>query len=306
MAVHSKDYYEVLGVAKSAPREEIRRAFRKLAREHHPDVAKDKKASEARFREINDAYEVLGDAERRRKYDQGAAAWKTNGGANAGAGGFGGSGWSGMKNASSEAGGDFGEFFETFMRASAARDVARDAANRARSQGEERARGVEAEVQVTVEEVFRGATKRVTVRIPGRVTGEVVEVGVPGGTVPGQKIRLKGRGLNGGDLYFKVKLLPHDVYRVDGSDLQGKVGVPVWKAVLGGALEVQTPDGVVRLKLPAGTQHGRRFRLGGHGLPMAGKRRGNLILEVQVEVPQFVSLEERACWVKLEELASKR
>ena len=306
MAVHSKDYYEVLGVAKSAPQEEIRRAFRKLAREHHPDVAKDKKASEARFREINDAYEVLGDEERRRKYDQGPASWKTNGGAGSGGGGFGGSGWSGTKNASTGAGGDFSEFFDTFMRASAARDVAREAASRARSQGEERARGVEAEVHVTVEEIFRGATKRVTVRIPGRTTGEVIEVGVPVGTVPGEKIRVKGRGVSGGDLYFKVKLLPHDSYRVDGSDLLRKVGVPVWKAVLGGSLEVQTPDGVVRLKVPAGTQPGRRFRVGGHGLPMAGKRRGNLILEVQLEVPQFVSLEERACWVKLEELASKR
>jgi curved DNA-binding protein len=134
----------------------------------------------------------------------------------------------------------------------------------------------------------------------------VVEVGVPAGTVPGHKIRVKGKGLNGGDLHFKTVLLPHASYGVDGSDLLCAARIPVWKAALGGTLEIRTPDGVVRLKVPAGTQPGKRFRLGGHGLPSPGKKRGNFILEVQVVVPESLSLEERACWVKLEELALKR
>jgi len=306
MAVHSRDYYEVLGVSRNAPQEEIRKVFRKLAREHHPDVAKDRSVSEARFREINDAYEVLGDTEKRRKYDQELLSGKARGGAHAGGTGHGSSGWSGTRHASEGESGNFGEFFDGFMRTSAARDVAREAANRARSQSGTRPVAVEAEVQVTVEEILRGASKRVTLRMPGRTAGEVIEMVVPAGTVPGEKIRLKDRGVNGGDLYMKVTLLPHAVYRSDGSDLLKVIVVPVWTAVLGGNLEVNTPDGVVRLKVPSGTQHGRRFRIGGHGLPAAQKRRGDLILEVQVEVPRFVSLEERACWVKLEELANRR
>jgi len=299
MAVRTKDYYEVLGVAKNAPQEEVRKAFRKLAMEHHPDVSKDKKASEAKFREINDAYEVLGDPQKRKKYDELGSAW--NGG---GAGGSGGasSGWSGMKTPSSEDLGSFNEFFEAFMGSNQGRGGAR----RSRAEGSARPRAVEAEVQVTVEEVLKGVRKRVTVRLPGSVGGEVVEVGVPAGTVPGQKVRLKGKGLNGGDLDFKTVLLPHPSYVVDGGDLLLSARIPVWKAVLGGSLEIRTPDGVVRLKLPPGTQGGRKFRLGGHGLPLPGKKRGNFIVEIQVQIPESVSLEERACWVRLEELAMKR
>lgn len=299
MAVRTKDYYEVLGVAKNAPQEEVRKAFRKLAMEHHPDVSKDKKASEAKFREINDAYEVLGDPQKRKKYDELGSAW--NGG---GAGGSGGasSGWSGMKTHSSEDLGSFNEFFEAFMGSNQGRGGAR----RSRAEGSTRPRAVEAEVQVTVEEVLKGVRKRVTVRLPGSVGGEVVEVGVPAGTVPGQKVRLKGKGLNGGDLDFKTVLLPHPSYVVDGGDLLLSARIPVWKAVLGGSLEIRTPDGVVRLKLPPGTQGGRKFRLGGHGLPLPGKKRGNFIVEIQVQIPESVSLEERACWVRLEELAMKR
>jgi len=298
MAVQYKDYYEVLGVAKTAPQEEIRKAFRKLAREHHPDVAKDKKTSEAKFREINDAYEVLGDVEKRKKYDELGANWNSAGGR----GGHAHPGWGGMKTPSGGEYGNFNEFFEAFMGASQPRGAGR----RARGEEMNRAQNVETEVLLTVEEVLRGAKKRITVRLPGRQTGEVVEVGVPAGMVPGNKVRIKGKGLNGGDLLCKAVLQPHAAFSVDGSDLYNAARIPAWKAVLGGTLEIRTPDGVVRLKVPAGTQPGKRFRLGGHGLPMSGKRRGDFILEVQVAIPEALTLEERACWVKLQELGEAR
>lgn len=295
MAVQYKDYYEVLGVAKTASQEEIRKAFRKLAREHHPDVAKDKKTSEAKFREINDANEVLGDPEKRKKYDELGANWNSTGGR----GGHAHPGWGGMKTPSGGDYGSFNEFFEAFMGANQPRGAGR----RARSEETTRAQNVETEVHVSVEEALRGAKKRISVRLPGRPAGEVVEVGVPAGMVPGHKVRIKGKGLHGGDLLCKAVLQPHATYSVDGSDLLKTARIPFWKAVLGGTVEIRTPDGEIRLKVPAGTQPGKRFRLGGHGLPMSGKKRGDFILEIQVVVPEALTLEERACWVKLQELS---
>lgn len=295
MAVQYKDYYEVLGVAKTAPQEEIRKAFRKLAREHHPDVAKDKKTSEAKFREINDAYEVLGDPEKRKKYDELGANWNST----AGRGGHAHPGWGGMKTPSGADYGNFNEFFEAFMGSNQPRGAGR----RARSEETTRAQNVETEVHVSVEEVLRGVKKKITVRLPGRPAGEAVEVGVPAGMVPGHKVRIKGKGLHGGDLLCKAVLQPHAMYTVDGGDLLKTARIPVWIAVLGGTVEVRTPDGEIRLKVPAGTQPGKRFRLGGRGLPMSGKKRGDFILEIQVVVPEALSLEARACWVKLQELS---
>ena len=167
-------------------------------------------------------------------------------------------------------------------------------------------RDVEAEVHASIEEILKGATKRVTLRIPGHQTSEKAEVNIPAEMVPGGKIRQKGKGQNGGDLVFRVILLPHAAYEVEGSDLLKSVKVPVSKRVLGGSVDVGTPEGVVRLKLPAGTQPGRKFRLGGRGLPMTGKRRGDFHVQVEVLIPESLTLEERACWVKLQELEGAR
>ncbi len=297
MAVQYKDYYQVLGVAKGVPQEEIRKAFRKLAREYHPDVAKDKTAAAAKFREINEAYEILGDPEKRQKYDELGAQWQGRG---RGGGGQMPREW-GQAGAPNEADFDsFNEFFEAFMGAGRSGPGAKR--TRGAHGGMARPRDVEAEVEVSVEEALHGAKKRVSVRLPGSMAAEHVDVNVPAAMVPGHKIRQPGKGLSGGDLVFKVILRPHATYGVEGSDLVKTVQVPAWKAVLGGTLEVATPDGMVRLKVNSGTQPGRRFRLPGRGLPMAGKRRGDFYVLVQVTMPEALTLEQRACWVKLQEL----
>jgi curved DNA-binding protein len=303
MPVQYKDYYQVLGVAKGATQDEVRKAFRKLARQHHPDVAKDKKTAETKFKEINEAYEVLGDAQKRREYDELGANWGkraqqspppwNNGfGAQAGAA------------AMNEEG--FSDFFEAFF-GGARQPMGGGRRGSSFSGGAQgsgaQPRHLEAEVQVSVEELLHGARKRVSFRRPPAGALEKIDVQVPAGIVPGQKIRLAKRGQNGGDMFLRVTLVD-PVYSVEGSDLIREVNVSAWQAVLGGEVQVSTPDGQVRLKVPSGTQPGRRFRLTGRGLPAEGKTRGDFYVQIQVQIPESLSLEERAAWVKIQDLAN--
>ncbi len=298
MAVQYKDYYQTLGVAKGVSQEEIRKAFRKLARQHHPDVAKDKKAAENKFKEINEAYEVLGDPEKRRKYDELGAGWEQR--SNQTPPGWG--NFPGGFPSDSFGGGDFSDFFQTFFGGSGP-----SAGGRARhgAAGGAQKKHLEAEVQVTVEEVLQGARKRVSFRRPPSMDLERLDVKVPAGVVPGQKIRLAGKGQHGGDLYLRVVLLEHPGYRIEGHDLVREVRVEPWLAVLGGEVHVTIPEGTVRLKVPAASQPGKRFRLSGKGLPSGGGARGDLYVELQVVVPEALTLEERAVWVKLQELRTQ-
>jgi curved DNA-binding protein len=162
---------------------------------------------------------------------------------------------------------------------------------------------LEAEVQVSVEELLKGARKRVSFRRPPGGTLEKIDVQVPAGMVPGQKIRLASRGQNGGDMFLRVALVD-GAYLVEGSDLIREVSIPAWQAALGGEVQVSTPDGNVRLKVPQGTQSGRRFRLSGRGLPADSKTRGDFFVQIGIQIPESLSLEERAAWVKIQELAS--
>ena len=303
MAVQYKDYYKVLGVAKSASQDEIRKAFRKLAREHHPDVAKDKKGAEAKFKEINEANEVLGDPEKRKKYDELGSDWERGGfqqpagGFPGGGGGFGGDG--------------FSDFFEAFF----------GGANRGGGFGAGGAGGgrmprspfeshrpapqdLEIEVQVTIEEALEGGKKRVSFRRSNQSELETLEVRIPKGVCEGQKIRLAGKGSNGGDLMLKVTFAAHGRYQLEGSDIICDVEVPVWEAVLGGEVEVLTPDGSVRLKIPAGTQPGRRFRLRERGMLKRDKQRGDFFVQIKVTLPVDLTDKQRECWGTLAQLGS--
>ena len=309
MPVQYKDYYATLGVSKSATHDEIRKAFRKLARQYHPDVAKDKKGAETKFKEINEAYEVLGDEDKRQKYDTLGADWE-RGGAQQSRPGWARGGQAGggdpFAGGASFGGTGFSDFFEQFFGGSRA--------GRRPPGGfggfpmePERGSDIEADLLVTIEEALHGAKKTITFRRDASAKPETYVLTIPKGVHEGKKIRLagKGEGAGGpapaGDLYLRVRFERHPDWRVEGSDLVYDLELPVARAVLGTEMEVPTPDGSVRLKIPAGSQPGRKFRLKGRGLPH-GAGRGDFFVKLEVEIPAAVAGEERELWEKLAEL----
>lgn len=309
MPVQFRDYYETLGVAKTATEDEIKSAFRKLARKHHPDVAKDKKAAEETFKQINEAYEVLGDREKRKKYDELGSNWNQPGGfqppPNWGAGG--GTRWSGGDGVEFEFGGTgFSDFFEAFFGGGRGRSAFGGFGQRPATA--ERGSDVEADIMVTLEEALHGSTRQVSLRRAGSEKLEKYQVKIPRGVREGQRIRLAGQGEAGeyggksGDLFLRVRLARHPDFAVEGSDLIYDAKIEPWQAVLGDSLLVPTLEGSARLKIPAGTQGGQRFRLRERGLAGAGKQRGDLYVAVQVQLPKQLSERERDLWQELAKL----
>lgn len=311
MAAQFRDYYETLGVPKSTTADDIKSSFRKLARKHHPDLAKDKKAAEEKFKEINEAYEVLSDPEKRRKYDEYGANWQQagngfGGGASAQAGGFAGGG---SPFGGAGVGGDFhfggtgySDFFEQFF-----------GTRRGRGYGGgvdfeetlQRGRDVEADILVTLDEVLNGATRQISFRKGNAPDVQTYTVKIPKGVREGQRIRLAGQGGSGGargeagDLYLRVKLQQHPDYRFEGADIHYEAEIPAWRAVLGGELTIPTPDGRAKLKIPAGTQNGRKFRIPGRGLPEKGGTRGDFYAVAEISIPESVTPEQKELWEKL-------
>ena len=297
MPVQYKDYYATLGVSKTATHDEIRKAFRKLARVHHPDVSKDKKGAEAKFKEINEAYEVLGDEDKRQKYDTLGADWERGGARQQypGGGGFGDGGVS-------FDGTGFSDFFEQFFGARRGRGAAGGFGGF--PQPEMRGEDIEADLLVTIEEALHGAKKKISFRRSGSAGAETYEVRIPQGVRDGQKIRLAGQGGSAGrgpagDLYLRVRFAQHPDFRVEGSDLIHELELPVWKAVLGAEVAVPTPEGSVRVKIPAGSQPGKKLRLKGRGLPSGKETRGDFYVMLAITLPKTVSDEERKLWEKL-------
>ena len=314
MAVQFRDYYEILGVSKTANEDEIRSAFRKLARKYHPDVAKDKKTAEEKFKQINEAYEVLSDPEKRRKYDQLGENWNQPGGFQPppqwGAGQPGG----GFHRGSGENGGvefefggtGFSDFFEAFFGGGRGRS-AFDGFGQRETMAE-RGSDVEADIMVTLEEALHGSTRQVSLRRAGSTKTETYQVKIPRGVREGQRIRLAGqgeaseRGGKSGDLFLRVRLARHPDFSVEGSDLVHEVKIAPWQAVLGDQLIVPTLEGNARLKLPSGTQGGQRFRLRERGLSGVSGQRGDLYVVVQIALPKKLTEREREIWEQLARL----
>jgi len=323
-----KDYYSTLGVAKAATEKEIKQAFRKLARKFHPDVNPGDKAAETKFKEINEAYEVLGDPAKRKKYDELGANWRMYeqagaaggagpfpGGWNVNVGGAPGGGYRTMtQEEMEEMFGDstpFSDFFTTFFGggfegagAGAARG-ARGGRTRQRA-----GRDVEHELELTLEDAFHGTTRRLALTHDGHA--RTVDVRIPAGVGDGSRVRVSGEGEHGvggaasGDLYLRVRLASHPVFERKGRDLYAKVPVPLTTAVLGGEAEVQTLAGKpARLRIPSMTQNGQVFRLKGFGMPAVGKtnERGDLYARVDVQMPTQLSSEERAHYEALAKLS---
>ena len=313
MPVQYKDYYATLGVSKTASQDEVRKAFRQLARKHHPDVAKDKKSAENKFKEINEAYEVLGDAEKRKRYDELGADWEQGGaqrpppgwGRGGRAGGVG-----GMPGGFEGTG--FSDFFEQFFSGGAGRGQANPFGGMGGAAAEP-ARGgdIEADLLVTIEEALHGGKKKISFRRDARAQVETYEVNIPKGVRQGQKIRLAGQGHvahtghaaqrrgSAGDLLLVMRFEKHPDYRIEGADLYYDLVLPAWTAVLGGETHIPTPDGPVLLKVPAGTQPGRKFRLKGRGLPVSATARGDFYAELAVTLPTELTPEQRKLWEQL-------
>jgi DnaJ-class molecular chaperone len=314
-----KDYYATLGVSKTASDKEIKQAFRKLARKFHPDVNQGDKSAEARFKEINEAYEVLGDATTRKKYDELGANWRMY--EQAGPGGSQGRPWPGgtggrggsrtMTQEEMEAMfGDtnpFSDFFNTFFAggfSSGGGGFPGGGGGGARAQARTRARqgrDVEHEIDLTLEDAYAGTLRRLSMQ---QVDGQTrnVDVRIPAGVTDGSRVRVAGEGepgsggAPGGDLFLRVRLAPHPVFERKGRDLYTKVLVPVTTAVLGGEADVQTLAGKpARLRIPPLTQNGQMFRLKGYGMPSTGKTddKGDLYARVEAELPTQLTSEER-------------
>ena len=319
MPVEFKDYYEILGVARTASADDIKKAFRRLARIHHPDVAKNKAAGEAKFKEINEAYEVLSDPEKRQKYDQLGADWEHGTQFTPPPGH--GSGTHFRRGNFQEgespfefSGTGFSDFFEQFF--AGTRDHAgsfrRTSPHADQSTMAVRGHDAEADILVTLEEALHGVTRQITVRRTDEYgeneRTDTYQVKIPAGVREGKRIRLAGQGSPGraggpaGDLFLRVRLQKHPDFTVEGSDLRYEVPVSPWEAVLGKKISIPTLDGSVMLNVKAGTQAGTVLRLRGLGLPKDDSKRGDLYATVTIEVPASVSDSERQLW---EQLAAK-
>jgi DnaJ-class molecular chaperone len=330
MAVKFHDYYETLGVQRAATTDEIKKAYRKLARQYHPDVNPNDKSAEEKFKEISEAYEVLSDPEKRKRYDQLGAGWK------AGADFTPPPGWTPWEGVRVEYGdigdifgaagaGGFSDFFETLfgVKSGGTRGVPFAM----------RGRDVEAEMEIPLEDAHRGATRTITIQAAApcptcngsgavgnkpcptcRGAGIVrrprtLDVNIPAGVRNGSVIRLAGQGEPGmggappGDLLLRLRLKPHRLFSVTSEgDVQIELPVAPWETALGASVNVPTLDGSVEMSIPAGAQGGQRLRLRGQGLNRRGGGRGDEYVRLKIVIPQKLSEKEKELF---EQLASE-
>ena len=325
-----KDYYSTLGVAKTATEKEIKQAYRKLARKHHPDVNPGDKSAESRFKDLTEAYEVLGDPAKRKKYDELGANWRAYEQAGAGqgfnpgqAGGgwnvnFGGGGPTGYRTMTQEemdemfggeGGNPFSDFFQTFFGGGGpGAEESRTRGRRGRS-STRAGRDVEQEIELGLEDAYNGTMRRLSIKHDGHA--RTVDVRIPPGVGDGSRVRIAGEGEPGtggaqaGDLYLRIRLAAHPKFERKGRDLYTHVSIPLTTAVLGGEAEVPTLSGKsLRLKIPPATQNGQVFRLKGHGMPVTGKtgEHGDLYATVDVELPKSLTPEQRKLFEDLQKL----
>jgi DnaJ-class molecular chaperone len=337
MGPNYKDYYAILGVPKTATEKEIKAAYRKLARKHHPDVNMNDKAAEEKFKEVGEAYEVLSDADKRSKYDRFGEQWKAYsqapGGGNGGVGfgGFPGGGGFRVDYGGNGGGvGDSGDLNDLFASLFGDQGMG-GGARRGRGGGgadpfagfrtqapPRKGQDIESPITVTLEDAYHGASRTLQLQIPtgrydldrGGANAEAkrVEVKIPQGVADGQKIRLSGQGASGpagpGDLYLIVQMAPHPTFERQGDDLIADVPIPYTTAALGGEIRVPTMKGTfLTMRVPAGTQSGQKFRLTGQGMPkLRGGGHGDLYARARVTVPKRLSDRERELLTELSHL----
>jgi curved DNA-binding protein len=297
-----KDYYQILGVAREASADEIKNAYRKLARKYHPDLNK-QAGAEASFKELGEAYEVLKDPEKRAAYDDVGKRWQ------------GGAGqpppdWNtGYEFSGADSDGGFADhsaFFEALF-------GRRGGGGRARPQGMPRAQDHHAKVLIDLVDAYRGAQRSLRMHVPsldaqGRMVmaERTLDVAIPKGVREGQHLRLAGQGSPGfdggpaGDLYLEIGFAPQAQYRVDGRDVYLDLPVAPWEAALGASVDAPLPDGTVQLSIPAGSGDGRKLRLKGKGIP--GKTPGDLYAVLRIAMPRAANTEQQQAWRELAKL----
>jgi curved DNA-binding protein len=309
-----KDYYATLGVKKDASQDDIQKSYRKLARKFHPDVNKDPQA-EVKFKEIGEAYEVLKDPDKRKRYDQLGSNWNRSGpppgyGFGQGAGGF---DFSDFQGAGGGAG--FSDFFEMLFgeRGRGRQRGAPAGFGGAGFGGAAQGGGdAEASISLSVEEAVRGGSREIAISDPNTGQRKTLTIKIPEGVRSGQKIRLAGQGSPGfgggtaGDLFLKIEIAPDPRYRIEGSDILTNVEITPAVAVLGGEADVETPTGSVRVRIPARSSSGRKIRLRGRGLAQSGGSKGDLLAEIRIVVPENLNDRELDLYRQLAEAGVSR
>lgn len=307
-----RDYYQTLGVSKKADQDQIKKAYRKLARKYHPDVNQDDPNAEEKFKEINEAYQVLSDPDKRQKYDQFGSQWKQYQQTGGRPEDF---DWSQWKARSGGGGqyrtvsredfeemfggglGGFSDFFETLFGGMGGR-ARRTAQQRPRARTARHSGDIEHPITISLEEAFKGAKRLLTYE-----GGRQIEAVIPPGIKSGSKIRLSGQGSGSGDLYLKIRVKPHERFERKGHHLYLDQPVDLFTAVLGGEVRVNALDRSVNLKIPAETDSGQTFRLKGLGMPVLknSDKRGDLYVTIQVQVPHELTENQKEAFKTLRE-----
>jgi curved DNA-binding protein len=304
-----KDYYKILGVEKSASQPDIKKAYRALAKKYHPDKTKGDKASEEKFKDISEAYEVLGDEQKRKQYDELGANWRhfqQQGGQYRGqpGGGFRGTRYEGDPS-EMFGGSGFSDFFEQFFGGGFAQQ---GGGFRSRGQAP-KGQDYEAEMAITLQEAYSGTSRLLT------VNGQQLRITTKPGVADSQVLRIKGKGgpaiMAGGspgDLYIRVQVQPLPGFERQGDDLHTRLQLEMYTAILGGEVQVNTLSGKLKLKIPAGTQNGKTLRLRGKGMPVYGKpdQHGDLYVKIEVQLPVHLTEEERGLMERLRELHQRK
>ena len=318
-----RNYYELLGVTRDATADDIKQAFRRMARKYHPDLNPGDKAAEDKFKDISEAYEVLSDASKRSQYDKFTGFWRRNRNKQT-------SNNTPRERANDE---DFNDDFNTFIdRLLGRKKEAATSNNTTRSERQNpreyrnpdrperrvpeeserpsarktftesapppRPKNLEAELTLPLDRAYLGGRERITIQEDGRS----LEVDMPPGMLSGQKIRLRGQGIAGGDLYLKINVAPHQFFKLEGIDVYCQLPVTPAEAVLGGFVEVPTLDGLVKISLPASIISGQKLRLAGKGFPGEDGVRGDQLLEIQIVVPKTLLPIERELYQKLRDI----
>jgi curved DNA-binding protein len=330
-----RNYYELLDVKRDASPDEVKQSFRRLARKYHPDLNPGDKSAEDKFKDISEAYEVLSDRSKRSQYDKFTGLWRNKNRTKAAA--------NPPRDRSGDED-DFGDDFNTFIdrllgrkkdsansgndrssrrdgapaaRAGAPNSRTTSPNDPARERGQSRGaatdrnaftdappqlrpKNLEAELTLPLNKAYLGGRERITIQEDGRS----LEVDMPPGMVPGQKIRLRGQGIAGGDLYLKINVSPHQYFKLEGINVYCQLPVTPAEAVLGGFVEVPTLDGLVKISLPQSVASGQKLRLAGKGFPGEDGQRGDQLLEIQIVVPKTLLPAERALYEKLRDIES--